>query len=167
MSKLPYEEKVSPAFIEKVKQVCLKLSIKPEWLMVCMAIETSKTFSSRIKNFYTNAVGLIQFMPSTAIWLDTTTYELEHMNEVDQLDYVYRYMKDYAGRMKSFEDVYLTIFYPAAVGKPDDYRFGIDKDQQKKIAIQNPCYDANHDMVVEKWEVKEAIMKFVPSGFEV
>lgn len=165
--KLPYEEKVGEEFAIKVIQLSNLLGIKPEWLMICIAIETAKTFSATIKNPFSDAIGLIQFMPSTALGLDTSTYELSQMSEVEQLNYVYKYLSMYKGKMHSLEDVYLSIFYPAAVGEPDNYKMGLTPELQKKIAIQNPAYDINKDNVVEKREVREAIMKFVPKGYTV
>ena len=165
--KLPYEEKVSEEFAIKVIQLSNLLGIKPEWLMICIAIETAKTFSATIKNPFSDAIGLIQFMPSTALGLDTSTYELSQMSEVEQLNYVYKYLSMYKGKMHSLEDVYLSIFYPAAVGEPDNYKMGLTPEMQKKIAIQNPAYDINKDNVVEKREVREAIMKFVPKGYTI
>lgn len=165
--KIPYQDIVDQTFIDKVKEVSSALLIKPEWLMITMAIETAKTFSSSIQNPSTKATGLIQFMPKTAIYLGTTVEELKKMDRVSQMNYVIRYLFPYKGKMKSLEDVYLSVFYPAAVGKPDDYIFGLTSDMQKKIAIQNPAYDRNKDMKVQKWEVREAIMKFVPQGYSV
>lgn len=167
MSKLPYEDRVSPMFKAKVEKICRMLGIKPEWLMVVMAIETAKKFTASIRNPISGAVGLIQFMPTTAVGLDTTTEELARMSEVEQLDYVYKYLKIYASKIRSFEDVYLSVFYPAAVGKPDDYQFGATRRMMEKIALQNPAYDQNKDMVVTKAEVRSAIMKFVPKGFNL
>lgn len=165
MMKLPYQEKVDQAFIDKLVEVSSDLLIRPEWLMVVIAIETAKTFRSDIQNPSTKATGLIQFMPRTAKVLGTTVDELKKMSRISQLDYVLEYLSPYKGKMNSFEDVYLSVFYPAAVGKPSNYKFGISSDMQKKIAVQNPAYDTNKDLVVEKWEVRKAIMKFVPTGY--
>ena len=166
MIRLPYEELVSPEFGAKVRKIASLLSIRPEWLMVVMAIETGRKFKANVKNPYTGAVGLIQFMPTTAVGLDTTIQELESMTEVQQMDYVYKHLKMYKSRISRFEDVYLAVFYPAAVGKPDEYKFGTTPEMRKKIAMQNPAYDLNKDMVVTKAEVRAAIEKFIPKGYE-
>lgn len=165
--KLPYQNTVDQPFIDKVIEVSSDLLIRPEWLMIVMAIETAKTFNPSIQNPSTKATGLIQFMPKTAIALGTTIEELKKMSRITQMDYVLEYLSPYKGRMKSLEDVYLSVFYPAAVGKADSYVFGLSPEMQKKIAIQNPAYDRNKDMKVQKWEVREAIMKFVPQGYSV
>lgn len=168
-TKLPYEDKIvqnKDLFIPKVKGYCDMLGIKPEWLMVCMAIETVKTFRPDIVNEHTGATGLIQFMPDTARSLGTSCEELAKMKNVQQIDYVYYYFKPWKGKMRSFEDVYLVIFYPAAVGKPGDYIFGLTPNMQKKIAQVNPGYDVNKDMMIQKKEVREVISMFIPSEWK-
>lgn len=167
--KLPFEDLVTEnrqAFIAKVIMIASQLGIKPAWLMLTMRIETAGTFRASIQNSLSKATGLIQFMPSTAVGLDTTIQDLEKMSNVQQLDYVYKYLKIYASKMKSYEDVYLSVFYPAAVGKPDDYVFGTTPQMRKAIAVQNACYDVDKDLDVTKWEVKAAIKKFIPKEFE-
>lgn len=120
-------------FLQKVVDVCKLLSIKPNWLMQCMYKETAGTFSPSIVNFAgSKAVGLIQFMPTTAKALGTTTEKLSKMSNVEQLDWVYKYMKPYKGKMKDFGDTYLAIFYPAAIGKPDSYLLPASVTKQNK-----------------------------------
>ena len=166
---LPYEEKLlvdRVPFIQKLGVICVNLGIKPEWLMICMAIESAKTFTPNIVNHDTGATGLIQFMPSTAHDLGTSCEELARMSTVEQLDYVYKYFKPWTGRMKSFTDVYLVIFFPAAVGKPDDYPLGLNPDMQARIARVNPGYDINRDNVIQKKEIKEMVTRFIPVAWK-
>jgi hypothetical protein len=66
-------------------------------------------------------MGLIQFMPSTARRLGTTTSELEKMPATEQMKYVYQYLEPFKGRLSSYDDVAMAIFYPAAVEKPDSF----------------------------------------------
>jgi hypothetical protein len=68
-----------------------------------------------------NAVGLIQFMPSTAAALGTSSDALAAMTATQQLDYVKLYLTPYRGRLKTLEDVYMAILYPAAIGRGSDY----------------------------------------------
>lgn len=96
---------------------------KPEihvgYLLTCMALETKRTFDPAITNSI-GATGLIQFMPSTAKELGTTTDALRQMSFVEQLDYVFKFFEIYGWIKKCdrLEDYYLTIFYPSYVGKP-------------------------------------------------
>jgi hypothetical protein len=71
-------------------------------------------------NKISGATGLIQFMPSTAKSLGTTTDVLLSMNNIQQLNYVLAYLRPYKGKMNNFVDVYLAVFYPAAIG---DYNY--------------------------------------------
>lgn len=52
---------------------------------------TGERFRANTVNRASGATGLIQFMPSTAKQLGTTTDKLAAMTEVDQLDYVAKY----------------------------------------------------------------------------
>ncbi len=89
--------------------------------MSCMAFETGESFSPAVRNPTGSATGLIQFMSTTARFLSTTTNKLAAMTAVKQMDYVEKYFQPYAGKVHTIEDVYMVIFCPKAVGKPDDY----------------------------------------------
>lgn len=125
--KLAFEDKVPFAyrqpFIIKVKEISKRLGINPDWLMRVMNKETAGTFSPSIKNPTSSATGLIQFMADTAKSLGTSTAALRNMTAVQQLDYVEKYFQPYKGKMKSFADVYICVFYPAALNKPDTWTF--------------------------------------------
>lgn len=83
------------------------------------------------------ASGLIQFMPSTARGLGTTVEAIRQMSPVQQLVYVEKYFENYKGRMHSVEDIYRVVFYPAAIGKPDDWVFGSQNNTAGVVARQN------------------------------
>lgn len=163
---LPYENKVDKAFTDKVVEISKWLGINPSWLMVTMAIETVLTFRANILNPYTKAVGLIQFMPSTLKAWGLTTDQMKAKTRLEQLDYVKRYLSTYKGKMKSFTDVYLAVFYPVGIGKPDTYEFGLTPEMKSKIAQQNKAYDINKDGVITKAEVKAQISKYIPKGYD-
>ena len=121
--RIAWSAKVSPKFIDKVVAICRKLGIEdPSDLMACMAWESGETFSPSILNGAgSKAVGLIQFMPSTAKGLGTSSEALAAMTAEEQLEYVYKYFLPYKGRLKNLGDLYMAILYPRAIGKPDDY----------------------------------------------
>jgi hypothetical protein len=121
------------AFLAKVQSIASQLDIKADWLMAVMAIESG--LQASITNSI-GATGLIQFMPATAAALGTSTAALRAMSNVQQLDYVYKYLSNYKSKLKSAGDLYLTIFYPAAVGKADTYVIGA---AGSAIATQNPA----------------------------
>ena len=153
------------AFKVKVIQICKRQSIVPDYLMACMAFETGKTFSPSIPNAAgSKAVGLIQFMPPTAIGLHTTTGALATMTAVQQLDYVERYMANaisLKGQLRSLEDVYMSILWPAAIGQPDTYTLF----RRGTINYtQNAGLDADNDGVVTKFEAASAVRKLLLEG---
>lgn len=146
--KIAWGAKVTDAFKRKVIVISKGLGISPDFLMACMAFETGETFSPTIKNAAgSGAVGLIQFMPSTAKMLGTSTEALEKMTAETQLDYVEKYFKPQRGKLRTLEDVYMAILYPAAIGKSLDYALfekgsitykqnsGFDKDKDGKITL--------------------------------
>ena len=134
-----YIEKVKEnqkAFADKVNDISKKLKINPDWLMLVMNSESR--LNHKIVNPNGGATGLIQFMPKTAIGLDTTTQKLKEMSNVSQLDYVYKYFKPYAGRIKSYFDLYLITFFPLGIGKSDNWIMQTKTLRADTIAKQNP-----------------------------
>lgn len=112
-------EHVTQQFKDKVADISSDLKIDKDDLMAVMAFESG--FSPSIKNKYTNATGLIQFMPETAEMFGTNIDDLAKMNAVDQLDYVSQYFEPYSGKMNNLGDVYMAVFWPAAIGENDSY----------------------------------------------
>ncbi len=149
-------------FIKKVNSISAQLGIKADWLMAVMAIESK--INPKDVNPYSGATGLIQFMPNTAKDLGTTTNALKDMTNVQQLDYVYKYLTPYKGKMNKFTDVYLAVFYPAAIGKPDTHVIGA---VGSKLAEQNRIYkDAQGAVTVAS--VKSYITNWVEKhGFRI
>src|SRR5574338_96133 len=113
-------------FINEAKNIALELNIPVEWLIFVMWFESG--LNSKAVNFQKGdnpiaserckfrATGLIQFMPTTARNLGTTNTDLYNMSNVKQLGYVKKYLSQWKGKFKSFEDLYLAVFYPAAIG---------------------------------------------------
>jgi hypothetical protein len=149
------------AFTGKVKGICERLLIKPDWLMFVMWFETAGTMDHRIVNKTSGATGLIQFMPKTARVLGATTEGLRNMSNVEQLDYVERYLAPYRGKMNDWLDVYCAVFWPAAIGKPDDYVIASDR-----VARQNPGLDLNKDRDIHKREIREVLLRSIPAQYK-
>ena len=88
-------------------------------------------------------------MPDTARDMGTTTAKLAQMNPVEQLDWVDQYiamqMRNFKiDQIKDYDDLYLLVFFPKAIGKPDDWQFpgyiysqnaGVDMDGDGKITV--------------------------------
>ena len=135
--------------------------------MACMAFESGETFSPSIKNAAgSGATGLIQFMPSTARGLGTSTEALASMSAVQQLDYVKKYFMPHKGRLKTHEDVYMSILYPAAVGRGAQSALFASG---TKNYSQNKGFDANRDGKITPAEVsakvREKYTKGLSAGF--
>jgi len=113
--------KFEAGFFEKVSDIASKLGISPDDMIIFMAFETGGTFSPSEKNPGSSATGLIQFLEATANFLGTTTYALARMTQIQQLDYVYKYLAQFLkpGNNYSFADIYMAVLYPDAVNKPD------------------------------------------------
>jgi hypothetical protein len=141
-----------------IKELSDKLFVPEEWLLRLFRIESGN--NPRAVNKTTGATGLIQFMPATARRLGTTCAALKCMDYDAQLDYVYKYLCPYARRFMQFSDLYFAVFFPAAIGKPDDYVLKSSSLSASKIAQQNKCYDVNKDGRLNVGEVKQIIEKF-------
>lgn len=121
--------------IAKLKQLGDKWGIPFEWLCNLMSHESAGTFNPAIQNSI-GATGLIQFLKSTAKSLGTTTSALASLSFQGQLEWVDKYLLGWSGTWKkrglmsggkvndNFQqpDLFMTIFYPAAIGKPN-YQF--------------------------------------------
>lgn len=144
--------KVSSVFRDRIRWIGDTLNVNPDYLMACIAWESGETFRSDIKNAAgSGATGLIQFMPTTARALGTTVQELARMTPEDQLNYVYKYFRPFAGRLNNLGDVYMAILWPKAVGKPDSYVL-FDRSKSPTTFRQNAGLDVNKDGKVTRAE---------------
>lgn len=160
-------------FMNKVISVAEQLNCNYLDLFACMAFETGRTFNPSLVNSI-GATGLIQFIPSTAKFLGTTTTALAGLTRVEQMDWVLKYFK--SGPITkvskpSLADLYMAILWPAAVGKPMDYRLfeaGTKAYQQNPLDIGNKGYvskaDAASKVTAQLPYIKEVFSKFVKSG---
>lgn len=156
--------KVSETFRERVRWIGQTLGVDPNYLMACMAWESAETFRADIKNAAgSGATGLIQFMPSTARMLGTTTAELARLTPEDQLNYVYKYFKPWAGKLNNLGDVYMAILWPKGVGKPDDYVLW-DKGKMPTTFKQNVGLDINKDAKVTRAECLRKVKEKLERG---
>lgn len=80
--------------------------------------EMESGWDPHIENNTGGAVGLWQFMPSTLKAMGLTSGEVKGKGRADQCRIL---AKMWGGKAPSAKDFYLKLFWPAAVGKPDDY----------------------------------------------
>lgn len=125
-------ERLGPADLKALAATAQWLGVPVDWLAAPISFESG--FNPAAVNAASGATGLIQFMPSTARNLGTTTQALKGMTFTQQLEYVKAYFAGKRGQLHSLEDVYLAIFYPAEIGKsPTDVI----------ASAGNPVYDQN------------------------
>ncbi len=176
---LIYEDKIpnnKEAFIQKVKQVASNLGLNPNSLMAVMYKEsglkpwiqnTSHTFADG-----GHATGLIQFIPSTARGLGTSTQALKQMSNVQQMDYVQRYFEPFKAYFKhdslldEYLSLYLITFYPNAdrkkggtLTKPDNWRF------PNSVYRANPSLDISKDGILTISDVKGHMLRGIPEDW--
>jgi hypothetical protein len=164
MSQLAWGRAVSQKFVDKILEINSGFDWSDEhasWLMSCIAFESGETFSPSIKNAAgSGAVGLIQFMPSTAKYLKTTTDRLAAMSAIQQLDFVKLYFKPYAHRIDTLSDMYMSILMPKYIGQPENteiFSGGI-------AYRQNSGLDKNKDGTVTKAEATAKVQQKYEKG---
>lgn len=161
MPEIAWGKKVGGPFKNRVIAISSGLGCDPSHLMSAMAFETGESFSPSIRNKKSNATGLIQFMPKTAVSLGTTIDALAQMTAVDQLDFVEKYLKPFKNKMQTLSDVYMTILFPAAVGKPEAHVLFA---APSKAYEQNKGLDANKDGAVTKGEAAAKVQVKLTKG---
>lgn len=133
-----------PGIQDKVNLIAKKLNISVDELLYAFGKETAGSYSSAQRNLGDGkAVGLIQFYPDKGKSYKTINgkrYEisdLEQMSELEQLDVVETYLtKNFKDKGGKAGELYVSIAYPALVGKTDDTK--IDSKRLASVAAQNP-----------------------------
>lgn len=165
--RMAWGKKVSETFRDRVQWIADSLQLPADgedWLMACMAWESGETFSASIRNGAgSGAVGLIQFMPRTALALGTSTEALARLTPEDQLNYVYKYFLPYKGRIQSLADMYMAILWPAAIGK------GLDSplwsaESHPITYRQNAGLDIDKNFTITKREAAEKVQRTLHRG---
>ena len=162
---LAWGNKASTAFCKRVIEIAKELEMPPEgasWLMAVMNHESGLN-PANVNSI--GAVGLIQFLKSTATALGTTTAKLKAMDAVAQLEYVLKYLKkaksDHSINYDSIYNVYMAVFSPAFTSK------GMDETCYKKGSAgynQNNGLDTNKDGKITKREVGGAALDELKIG---
>jgi hypothetical protein len=140
---------VTGAFIDKVETISRQIGTRPESLMAVMSFESGGSFDSCKKNAAgSGATGLIQFMPSTARGMGTTTAKLCAMGELRQLDYVKRYFGGYNSKYRTVEGLYTKVLYGSPKVNKSDVLWRVGSSAYK----WNKGLDSNHNGVITAGE---------------
>lgn len=159
--KMAFGRRVTPTFRVKAFAIAARLGIEVDHLMAVIAFESAGTFKADVRNPHSGAVGLIQFMPKTAVSLGTTSDALAKMSPEEQLDWVERYFQPWKGRMGSLSDTYMAVLWPRAIAKPDDYALF---STPSKAYEQNKGLDRNQDGRVTKHEAAWKVARALDQG---
>lgn len=132
---------VTAEFINGVENLARRIGTRPEYLMAVMSFETGGTFNPALRNGI-GATGLIQFLPSTARGLGTTTDQLAQMSSTEQLRYVEKYFDQphLRGKLGSLEGLYTAVLSGSARSNSNDVLFN----RGTRAYEQNPL-DWNQD----------------------
>ncbi|GAB3970843.1 hypothetical protein GCM10028806_19610 [Spirosoma terrae] len=149
-------------FLAKVQAISNRLQIDPNWLMIVIRFESAGTFSPSVKNPYSEAYGLIQFTKVGVSGLGVTLDQIKVMDAITQLDYVEKYLKPYTGRMTDLYSVYLAVFAPVYIGRPDAQKVYVSP---SKEYTSNKALDTNNDGVITVGEIKAVISRYIPAGY--
>lgn len=161
---LPFSKVLPDDFLDSVLWVQDTIGLSARNLLACMAFETGGTFDPSEQNPGSSATGLIQFMEATARRLGTTTKKLEQMSQVQQMNYVFKYFREFGDDLHKWDycDIYMAILYPAAIGKPSSYPVFVQG--KGPNYAPNRGLDANRDGTVTKGECCAQIKAMLESG---
>lgn len=167
---LIYIDKVSNPveFEAKVRAVASRLGVSPNDLMLIMNMESGVNPQAQNTTYLVGgypATGLIQIIQSTALALGTTVDDLYKMDDIEQMDYVYKYFAPYTGKIKNLYDLYMITFFPAALGYSDDQCIGTDTISCEAVAKSNPNIDINGDGKITVAEFKQYVDSRVPTQY--
>lgn len=164
---LAWGAKVSKEFRARVRQIESNLGINANWLMAIMAFETGRSLDPATTSLAgSGATGLIQFIPSTARYLGTSTTALARMTAVQQLDYVERYFEDYARRIRNIGDAYMAVLWPAGINKPDSYVMWEKTGTYARQYAQNAGLDKDRNDQITRGEAVERVNKSYMEGLK-
>lgn len=168
--------KAEPKFADKLKSVAQNIGVSESDLLTVMYKETAGTLDPSTTNGI-GCVGLIQFCPDASRGsfktISNKRYNLSDLSQMtrdQQLDVVEAYYKSLGFRSdkpRTIADLYVATFYPAAIGKPNNYIIGSDNSVsfQHKLAEQNPGIAKYSNVIVQGKKVLniEAVLAFIQS----
>lgn len=166
--RVPGIDKLSKTNLAALNAAAKTIGVPVDWLATVMSFETAGTFSPSVPNKAgSGAFGLIQFMPSTAAGLlgypqtsegkAKAAAEGKAMSFATQLKrMVIPYFK--GGKYNSLNDLYLRVFYPAAMNKAANYVVGT---APSAVYTQNKGFDKEG----KGWITQQDITRTINSVF--
>ena len=172
---LPTDVSNDKEFVAEVEKLSNDLDIPVNYLWAVMGFETGGTYDpgqynlgpDRTKESGSGAVGLIQFTPETLKEWGVTTEQAAKMTRLEQMKLVKKHLTRYIKPGDDFRDVYMSILFPAALGKPNDFVLfgkGAMKGYTDTAYEQNKGLDKNGDGSVTKEEAASSIPQYLLSS---
>jgi len=158
------------AFAQKVAAIASFLSIHPDWLMQVMHAESKlkPTAANRQgKDKHLVAAGLLQFTAGSGIVKAGKVPSIAHiltMPALAQLDLVKWYFTSFRGKMMSYYDVYAVTFFPAMIGKSDNWVLQTKSLSAATVANQNKGIAKGKSFITVA-DFKRYAVGLVPSAF--
>jgi hypothetical protein len=153
MLAFPRLSSTSPGFVQALEAMASRLDMDANAIAGVISLESG--FNPAAVNPISNATGLIQFMPATAAALGTSVDALRQMSDIDQLAFVEKYFRAFAGRLVTRGDYYLAVFMPKFVGKPDT---DVISTKGQKVYDQNKVLDGDKDGVLTVGDVRMKLL---------
>lgn len=154
-------DKLSGAQLRSLAKAAKEIGVPVDWLATIISFESAGSFSpSKLNAAGSGAFGLIQFLPSTAAnMLGGTKTDAaargRSMSFDEQLTrMVVPYFKSFATKFNSLQDLYLAVFYPRAMNKPDTFVIGSTPSQTYEL---NAGLDKSRKGYITRADVTHAI----------
>jgi uncharacterized protein YidB (DUF937 family) len=142
-----------PGFMSALEKLSSNIGVDKNDLLKIMSKESG--LNPKAVNKFSQATGLIQFMPKTANGLGTSIDELYNMSATEQLKYVEMYFKKLGVKPgMDVGDLYILTFYPAASGKPNNH---VIATKGSKVYDQNYVLDVNKNGEITVQDVRNSV----------
>jgi hypothetical protein len=143
------------AFLQEVQRVSSKYGFSQGALLGLMQSESG--INPQSVNPKSGATGLIQFMPSTARGLGTSTDALRRMNRPQQMAFVDKFFAPYASGLSgaSAGKLYAYVFLPARANR----KSGVLTSAPEKYYNENRGLDMNRDGSITISDLDQRIAK--------
>jgi hypothetical protein len=165
---VPGVQSLSSGQLKALASAAKSIDVPVDWLATIISFETGGSFSpTQLNHAGSGAFGLIQFLPSTAaglLGLDSTAAADagKAMSFAEQLQkMVVPYFKNFGTKFQSLQDLYLAVFYPAAMNKSPDAVIG---SAPSKTYTQNAGLDRDGKGYITKNDVTAAITRHYDSA---
>lgn len=168
---------IQKPLLDSLKSIAIDHCADFHHLLATVYVES--LFGNGARNPKTNASGLIQIMPKTLNKWGITSAQFRELSHLEQIPYIRRHFKSVIYRhdkpicLPNNEDIYLSVFYPAAALDGRNIIAALDDAARKKIlpcthkdAIAGKCANAQ-DLKLAKqksrqtWKFKRLQKKVV------